>query len=166
MWIVEMLSTGGFSAILGGIMGIATKWQEQKILDSKQNHAVAMLNAQTDSALRLAEAEIEGDRVKGQLAVDKQDAKSFTESQKSTVIGDAIKSAIRPIITVALMYMVWDIYVKMDIIVGGIEGLPSQDVFDLHRTIILQVIALSGVCIGWWFGNRNSKGYDKVIGKL
>ena len=82
------------------------------------------------------------------------------------MIGDAIKSAIRPIITVALMYMVWDIYVKMDIIVGGIEGLPSQDVFDLHRTIILQVIALSGVCIGWWFGNRNSKGYDKVIGKL
>lgn len=166
MWIVEMLTTGGFSAILGGIMGIATKWQEQKILDSKQKHAVDMLNAQTDSSLRLAEAKIESAKVSGQLAVDKQDAESFTESQKSSAIGDAIKSAIRPLITVALMYIVWDMYVKMDIIVGGIEGLPAKDVFDLHRIIILQIIALSGVCIGWWFSNRNSKGYDKIIGKL
>jgi hypothetical protein len=165
MWILDIFASAGFGALLGGLFGWLNKREERATLNDKQSHQVAMLNAKTNAQLQLADKAVEASKVKGELLVDKEEAKAFTASQKTTSFGEAIKSLFRPLITCALLYVSYELVMKIDLLVGGLDSLPVKDLLALYKIVILQIFGLTGICVGWWFSTRTSKGYDKLIDK-
>ena len=165
MWILDIFASAGFGALTGGILGFLKSRQETKNLELKQSHEVAMLNAQTNAQIQLSDKQIESNKVKGVLAVDKEEAKSFTASQKTTSFGEAIKSLVRPLITGALLYVSYALVMKIDLLIGGMDSLPQIELIALYKIVILQIFGLTGICVGWWFSTRTSKGYEKLIHK-
>lgn len=165
MWILEIFASAGFGALVGGVFGWLNKREERATIKDKQAHDVAMLNAETNAQIQLADKYIEQDIVNGELALEKEEAKAFTVSQKTTGFGEAVKSIFRPLITCSLLYVSYQLVMKVDELVGGLESLPSKDLLGLYKIVILQIFGLTGVCVGWWFSTRTSKGYDKLIDK-
>lgn len=165
MWILDVFANAGFGALIGALFGWLNKREERATLKDKHTYQVAMLNAKTNAQLQLADIAVQASQVKGELAIDKEEAKSFTASQKTTGFGEAIKSIFRPMITCALLYVAYQLVMQIDSLVGGLDSLPTNELIALYRIVILQIFGLAGLCVGWWFSTRTSKGYDKLIDK-
>jgi hypothetical protein len=129
----------GVSAVVGGLFG----W----------------LNRREDRRTRKADQEFELRRIEAQSSVDikKADADAFVESQKSlSRVGDAIKSAVRPLITGWLLYMTWRIWEALEAITGGIESFSAQEAADLYKSTAVSIISLTTMAVSWWFASRPS----------
>jgi len=165
MWVLDLFASAGFGALTGGVLGFLKTRQETKNLELKQNHEVSMLKATTAANIQLADKQIESNKVKGELAIGKEEAIAFTYSQKTTSFGEAVKSLIRPLITGALLYVSYQLLVNINILVGGLESIPQKELLGLYKIVVLQIFGLTGICVGWWFATRTSKGYEKMMDK-
>ena len=164
--ILDILGSAGFGSLLGGVFGYLTKREERANMQMKFNHKVDMLEATTDSQIRLSEAKIEETRVAGELDIEKEETKAFTESQKSkTDFSEYVKSCVRPLILIILFYQTYRILSSLEEITGGLEVLPPSEVLDLYRIVVLSVTGLTATAVGWYFAARTSKQFDKIIGR-
>ncbi len=164
--ILDILGSAGFGSLLGGVFGYLTKREERANMQMKFNHEVDMLEATTDSQIRLSEAKIEETRVAGELDIEKEETKAFTESQKSkTDFSEYVKSCVRPLILIILFYQTYRILSSLEEITGGLEVLPPSEVLDLYRIVVLSVTGLTATAVGWYFAARTSKQFDKIIGR-
>lgn len=170
MWIMELLGSSVFGGLMGGVFGLLTKWQENKTLELKQNHEVNMLTAKTTAQLQLADKQIEGHKVEGELKVEATEAEAFKESQsdwrgKFGWIGASVKGVVRPAITVCMLYMTYNIVSGLDVLVGGLESIPEPELVALYKVVILQILGLTSTVVAWWYAARTSKSFDKLVGK-
>ncbi len=165
MWILELFGSAGFGALTGGIFGIFKSFQETRNLEIKQSHQVAMLTAQTDAQVRLADKQIEANKVQGELVVEEQEVKAFTVSQATSSFGHAVKSIIRPLITGCLLYVSYKLTMQLNTLVGGLNSIPAAELAAIYKVVILQIFGLTGMCVGWWFATRNSKDYNRLMDK-
>lgn len=136
---MTIMSSSGVGAITGGIFG----W----------------LNRREDRKMRQADQEFELKRLTAQSQVDVQtsEARAFEKSQKTvSAVGGAIKSAVRPIITGALLYMTYGILMELENITGGLGSLPADQIAKLYRDITLNIISLTATAVSWWFASRPS----------
>jgi len=46
---------------------------------------------------------------------------------------------------------------------GGLSRMPVADVVDLYRIMILSITGLTSVAVGWYFAQRTSKQFDKLL---
>ena len=165
MWVLDLFASAGFGALTGGVLGFLKTRQETKNLELKQNHEVNMLKATTAANIQLADKQIESNKVKGELAIGKEEAVAFTYSQKTTSFGEVVKSLIRPLITGALLYVSYQLLVNINILVGGLESIPQKELLGLYKIVVLQIFGLTGICVGFGFATRTSKGYEKMMDK-
>lgn len=165
MWVLDIFASAGFGSLLGGIFGFLNKREERANMKMKLDHEVLLITARTDAQIKLADKQIESSKVNGELAVEKEEVKAFTASQKTSTIGEAVKSAVRPLITFCLLYVSYQLTMSLNDLVGGLESIPAEELAALYKIVILQIFGLTGVCVGWWFATRNSKSYDKLIGR-
>lgn len=169
-FLLDFFSGGGTSAIAGGlgaITGIIGNWlvkrEERKtlIIQFDQQHKMAKLNG--EQQLQLASSERQTLSVKGNIAVESTEADAFKDSlavsAKSVGVGfvDGIRGLMRPLITVFLLVMCTLLAVNIHELVGGLESLSGDSIFQLYRDIILQLLFLTCTAVTWWFGSRPSK---------
>jgi len=132
--LATVLASSGAGSIIGGIFGLLGRKEERKAKE-------------VDYKFRLESA-----RVNGDIAVEIKDADAFYESQKTkSKFGDAIKSAVRPLITGLLLFMVYKVLIGLEAITGGIESLPYDEAVRLYRDIVLNIISLTATAVNWWF---------------
>jgi hypothetical protein len=100
---------------------------------------------------------LESMRLGGDIAIETADAEAFKESQKTlSKFGDAVKSAVRPLITGVLLWQTYVILTSLEVITGGIESLPADITVDLYRDIVLNIISLTATAVNWWFAARGT----------
>ncbi len=162
--ILDILGSAGFGTIIGGVFGFLGKREERKLLSEKNDHALNYMKAKTDAAIAVAKMGIEEARVAGAMVVEKIEAQAFSNSQKSSSpFSDAVKSFVRPVILGLLMYQTYKILSSLEVLTGGLAGVPSADVIALYKVVILSVTGLTSTAVGWYFATRSSKQFDKLL---
>jgi hypothetical protein len=123
-----------------------------------------MLQAKSDAATKVAQLTMDQAKIAGTLAVERVEAEAFQESQKaSSPISEVIKSMVRPIVLGLLMYQTYLIIQTLETLTGGLQGLESSEVLSLYRIIVLSVTGLTATAVGWYFAQRTSKQFDKLL---
>lgn len=136
---LAIMSSSGVGALAGGLFG----W----------------LNKREDRKTRKSDQAFELDRIRAQSSADTttSEARAFEESQKTlSRVADAIKAMVRPIITGALLWMVYRIMMQLETLTGGIQTFPAEMAIDLYREIVLNIICLASTAVSWWFASRPS----------
>jgi hypothetical protein len=177
--LLGVLTSGGFGAITGLIGGFMQKREQRKLLELSNAHDLAMANvdlqrdqAEREHALLVVEKNIEVARVEGEIAEDIRDADAFVESIRSadkpsgSHFMDAIKAAMRPLLTLLLMYITYDIYQQLNEIIGGLEKLDPKMVQELYVYVIHSIIFLTILAISWWFASRGEKAVAAIKGMI
>lgn len=137
--LATVLASSGAGSIIGGVFGLLGRKEERKAKE-------------VDHKFKL-----ESMRLGGNLAIEATDSQAFLESQKTlSRFGDAIKSAVRPLITGVLLWQVYIILTSLDAITGGLEALPADLAIDLYRDIVLNIISLTACAVNWWFAARGT----------
>lgn len=132
-------------SIVGGVFGWLNRKEDRKAAEAKYAHEANMITLQANATERKAEGE------------------AFSNSQISlSKVGDAIKSAFRPIITVVLLYTCNDIITSLDTITGGLSSLDSDKLINLYEVVVLNVMSLTATAVSWWFASRPT-GIQKLI---
>ena len=173
---LEILSLLG-SATGGGLLGIAGNFlkgkaeikgkkldyeherdlrkldmDELKIEASLKNQQIKLEN---DGELALAN--VEADRAKDVAASALRQA-SYNADKASYGGGivDKIRGIMRPMITIYLLVLMSYIAYQVDTIVGGVEELPSKDIWGLYENLINSIVFLATTAVTWWFGSRST----------
>jgi hypothetical protein len=134
-----ILASSGAGSIIGGVFGLLGRKEERKARES-------------DYQFKLDSARLGGD-----IAIESADARSFEESQKTkSKLGDALKSAFRPIITSFLLYQCYIILTSLEQVTGGMASLPPELASELYRDIVLNIISLTATAVNWWFAARGT----------
>jgi len=139
-----ILSSAGAGSIIGGVFGWLNRKEERKQRESDQKFELQRITSVANADQQTSEA------------------RAFEESQKTkSKFGDAIKSAVRPLITAILLYQTWIILTSLEEITGGLVNLPDGEALQLYREITLNIISLTSTSVSWWFASRpaNSSAY-------
>ena len=135
--LMTIMSSSGLGAIVGGVFGWLNRREDRKARRADQEYELKRISSQSN-------ADVKG-----------SEARAFTESQKTiSKFADAVKSAVRPVITGALLYMVWGILQELERMTGGITSLPATEAAALYRDITLNIISLTATAVSWWFASR------------
>jgi len=168
--ILSIMTSGGFGAVTGLIGGYLTKVENRKMKALDHAHEQSMgelsireLTLEHTQALELKDKEAMLAEVEGDIIVEGKEADAFVESikgqGKATGIGfvDAIRGLMRPLITVFLLWVVWQIYADVDALVGGLEAMPMIALAALYAEIVSSIIFLTTTAVAWWFASRGAK---------
>jgi len=135
--LMTIMSSSGVGAITGGIFGWLNRREDRKAQKDNQDFQIKMIGVQSTADIGASEA------------------RAFEESQKTlSKFGDAIKSAVRPLITGMLLYMVWGILQGLEDITGGLVSMDADTAAVLYRDITLNIISLTATAVSWWFASR------------
>lgn len=137
--LATILGSSGFGSVIGGVFGWLNRKEDRKDRESEREFKLSMVQANANASQQTSEA----------LA--------FEESQKTkSKFGDAVKSAVRPLITGALLWQTYIILTSLEAITGGLDSLPVAMTVDLYRDIVLNIISLTATAVSWWFASRPS----------
>lgn len=163
-FLLTLLGSSGFGAITGGVFGWLSKREERENIKIRYQHQIELIKAQSNAAIETAKLNNQTRQVVAQLEVEKEETRAFTASQATTSsFAEVLKSFIRPAILGVLMYQSYVIFQSLEKISGGLSTLPVEDIVDLYRIMILSVTGLTSVAVGWYFAQRTSKQFDKLL---
>lgn len=158
--LVELFSTGAAGGIVGGLFSWLNRKEGRKVLEMEladkrhqRDHALREIAAESQAQITLAETE-------GDIALGVEDVKTLRTSmaslaQKSGIwIVDLVRGLMRPLITSYLLLVSSYVAYQVAALVGGLEALSAAELMKLYRDIILQLFALTALCVSWWFGSR------------
>lgn len=134
-----IIASSGFGSVVGGIFGWLNRKEDRKDRESERQYQLSLLQAKANFEQQTSEA------------------RAFEQSQiTKSAFGDAVKSAVRPIITAALLYQTYVILISLEQLTGGLESLPVDMTVQLYRDIVLNIISLTAMSVSWWFASRPS----------
>ena len=137
--LATILASSGAGSLIGGVFGWLNRKEERK-------------QREIDHKFKLESMKLAGD-----VSVQLSEAQAFGDSQKTiSKFGDAVKSAVRPVITGILLYQTYVILTSLEAITGGIESLPYELALDLYRDVVLNIISLTATAVSWWFAARGT----------
>ncbi len=164
--------SGGVTGLLGAGLSAWVRSGEQK---RTQTHELAMREAdraemELEYNLRAAEAEQKADAataIATQQAVAEMDRaevdlrKASYRHDRATYgpglfgrIVDGIRGVVRPFVTAYVLMLVTYIAWVLVKVMGGVEGLPMEEVVRLFARVVDSILYLANVVIIWWFGER------------
>ena len=168
--ILGLFTSGGFGAITGLIGGWLAKREQRKLIELTNDHDYRMAEVdlkrdelQYDHALATIDKNIEQSEAEGVIATDVRAADAFVESVSNATkttgsrIGDALKSAVRPILTAFLLYISWTIYSNLDELVGGLKALDEEVIEQLFVYVVHSILFLTITAVSWWFASRGER---------
>ena len=178
--LVDLFATGGVANIFGAVSGLIGGWlakrEQRKLLELENSHERYMADVdlkrdqlQYDQALAIMDKKVEQAQVEGQIQDDIRTADAFVASHKPNPfnkIGNAIKSAVRPIITGILLWVTWQIYTETSALVGGLKGLDTVKLQELFVYIVHAIIFLTITAVSWWFASRGERAVKAIKGMM
>lgn len=166
MWL-DLIGSAGFGGLLGGVFGWLGKREENAGLKLTMAHEINLITAKTNASIQIAKMGVEEAIEAGKLAVDKMEAEAFNTSMvTSNKYSEFMKSFIRPVILALLLYQTWAIITTLEELTGGLKGLGADEVLALYRLVVLSVTGLTATAVGWYFGARSSKQFDKLLDQM
>ena len=163
-FLFDIFSSAGFGTLLGGVFGWLGKREERENLKLKMEHERAMIEARTKSQVQIAQAQIEQAKVAGELAVDQVEATAFAKSQQSiSAFAEVLKSLVRPVVLGLLLWQTYIIHQNIDKIVDGLTSLTESEVLGIYKMMVLSILSLTSTAVGWYFAQRTSKQFDKLL---
>ena len=156
--ILQILGSGAFGSLIGGITTYFTRKEERAMLAEKNRHDESMLGLQNQQALALADKAMAKVQVEGEQVVNRIEADAFVESQKATgvPVSELLKSWVRTFIVVYLMALATVLTLKVGRLVGGLDSLDPKILVPLYADIIAQVFFLVNLGVSWYFGSRGT----------
>ena len=160
--LTALLSSSGLGAILGVAGSWLTKAEERKLLKEKNTHDQAMARLSMEELKLEGEQQLQIVQAEGEIAADVAAGEAFAESMKEQQMTygirfvDAIRGLMRPIITIYLLGVATWLTINVHTLVGGLEGMPQNDVMALYTEIIAAILFLTTPAVTWWFGSRPS----------
>jgi hypothetical protein len=174
----ETIAAGLGSILGGGLTGLIgaglTSWTELKKQDSLFRHDEKM--AELDQAMtkleiqgRLKVAETESQALQ-EIAASDVLQKSFDADRAQYATGrtaanskwfvwvDVIRGLVRPTLTIYMMLVVTLIYLQIMYLVGGIEGMTTNQATGMLAGIIDSLLYITTTIVLWWFGSRTKGG--------
>lgn len=73
------------------------------------------------------------------------------------VIVDALRGAVRPLLTVYLCVITTMTYLDARSLLEGTKTYTADQAFELTKLIVWTVLYLTTTCVLWWFGTRNKQ---------
>ena len=175
MWLVDLFATGGFGTIVGLVGSYMTKREERlskeiEIKGQKQLAELRLKEQEQEQAHELGMADKAQKRVEteGALKIGEVEAGAFVASvaDANRNVGikfvDGIRGLMRPAITLYLLIIATVLAWKLNKLVGGLNGLPVDEVYALYKSVIQQIIFLTATAVTWWFGSRPTQQPRKV----
>lgn len=173
---------GGATGLLGVLLQRYFDLQTKK-LDADTAYKTVQLQIQLrDKDIELARVSAEGQKevaqVQGDSAVEVEAQKAFAQSvvadrgsilDSEAVRGDRwsvrilvvlefVRGVVRPILTVALLWMSWKLYLQTDEILRTAGSGLSVEILQSQMLLIVStVLYLATTVICWWFGVRNAQ---------
>jgi len=168
--ILGIASSSGLGAVVGLVGSFLAKREQRKLDEMNNTHELSMSKldmerdaAESTQALAMADKQIEQSQAEAEIASEVSAGEAFTASQqlagqKSGVAWvDALRSLMRPLITIYLLMVVTYITYNIHQILNGVESIPLADLYALYSHIINQTVFLAVTAVLWWFGSRGSK---------
>lgn len=160
--------SGGATGLLGSALTMFGEMRKQKMV---QAHEAEMERLAQASMKLEASLELERARTEAQAAQDIEAAKAFTASydhdKRAYLTGklgtfgrgamgtvDFLRGIVRPVVTFAMIWMVYKVYSRVDAIIGGLEALPKDELVSIYNQIVLAIIYIGVTVVLWWFGTR------------
>lgn len=157
--ILSILGSSAFGTALGSFFQWLNRKEERASLVEKNRHDEAMQGLANQQAIALADKGIEAAKEAGKTLVDQEEAKSFTESQKPSVLSafsEALKSWVRAIIVAYLLALCTYLAVEINALVGGLPSIPTAELTSMYRDIIAQSFTLLSFAVGWYYAARGT----------
>lgn len=157
--ILSILGSSAFGTALGSFFQWLNRKEERASLAEKNRHDEAMQTLANSQAIALADKGIEAAKEAGKTAVEQEEAKGFTESQKPSVISafsEALKSWVRAIIVAYLLALCTYLAVEINSLVGGLSSIPVDQLTEMYREIIAQSFTLLSFAVGWYYAARGT----------
>ncbi|WP_216825136.1 hypothetical protein [Agarilytica rhodophyticola] len=167
--LISLFTSTGAGGLIGMVGSWLTKREERKNLQLKYQHEVAMANirkeemqAEAAHELAMADKAMERAQVEGDIAIGEAELTAFNTSLKQQGVStgvkfvDALRGAMRPLITIYLLIIASYITYKINTLVGGFDSLEQGDLLNTYKDIIQQVLFLTATAVTWWFGSRPS----------
>ena len=165
--LMTIFTSSGLGAITGLVGSYLTKIEERKA--AKQRHEFDLKMAEiriqetqleTQHELSMADKEFERAESEGKIAIETAEVAAFTESIKSQSVStgngfvDAVRGAMRPIITIFLLAVSTYIIIRVGKILGGIENMDRTYLAEMYKAVISDFLFLTVTSVTWWFGSR------------
>jgi hypothetical protein len=167
--ILGIASSSGLGAIVGLFGSYLTKRENRKAAELNNIHEkdMAIIDLQRDAAesaqaLQMADKKIEQAQAEAEIASEVSAGVAFNTSQlianKPSGVAwvDALRSLMRPLITIYLLVIVTFIAYNLHKLLGGLETLEKASLFGLYTHIINQAVFLTVTAVLWWFGSRGT----------
>ena len=160
-WLITTLGSSAFNGLVGFVGSWVSKREERKALADEYDFKIAAKKLELEEAesersheLQMADKQMERAQVEGDIKIEHAEVGAFTESQKTVGTLQGALRLVRPIITFYLLGMTTILAV---IIWNKTDGLSQFDPIELKgmmMMILQQVLSLTSMCVGWWFGSR------------
>lgn len=165
--IVDLFTGGAAGGLLGLLGTYLTRIEERKVAQLKFTHEEKMgelrlkeVEGERNHALALQDKKIEQAEVEGKIRIDEATvagwASTLVDEASKSKFGAMVKATIRPIITMYLLGVSTYLAVNIWAITKGLEGLEHEELLDILRQILAQILFLTTTCVTWWFGARPS----------
>jgi len=174
---VASIFGGGLTGLLGTVIAkvadFKTKKLEMEMANQRFSHEVEMKKTEMQMAAAEAAARIEVTKIDAQgktdvadaaslkAAIDAEDQPRLSDPSKITsrqewlfVIVDAVKTMVRPGLTIYLCVLATMMYIQARSLMGS--AMAPADAAALLREIVNTVLYLTTTCVLFWFGSRNS----------
>jgi hypothetical protein len=168
--ILGLASSSGLGVIAGLVGSFLAKREERKVLELSNAHEtnMATIDMERDSRdqahdIQMADKQMDMAAQEGEIAADVAELGNIGETIKAqsklsgNVVVDGILRFVRPFITFYLLVVLSIIGYQLHKLTGGLESLPTDDVFELYQYLIHQIIFLTVTAVTWWFGSRGAQ---------
>ena len=161
-------TVGSVVGLLGGFVNRKLDLQAKK-LDNEDKaqaraHELDKLKAEKEYLLQEAAAQVQLATIEGEAKTEVAGYAAMGESYKfaapTSADGwvDKVSKVIRPLITVFMVWFVYDMYAEIDTLMAQTQiAHDSVTVVKAWVMIIEFVLFQAGVVIGWWFAMRPGK---------
>ena len=161
--LLALLSSSGVGSIvglLGGLLNrgidLKAKAMDQKFELDKIDKQKGFLELEIQGKTKVAEIEGEtAETVAGYTAMTASYGFAATTSSDGWV--DKASKFVRPALTLAFFIFTCYIFYQIHLLVGKVEAVPKDELFELYKEIIQWFFFQAGVAIGWWFAMRPGK---------
>ncbi len=168
-WITDLVTnavSGGLTGLLGTVFSGLMMWKEnadKRAFEIEMRKMdISERKAEAEITLKQIEAESEAARVQGELTAftaslnsDRASYSVGTDKHLALVIVDVVRGLIRPVLTVALVWVMT--VVTFDVIEasGGYEDFISREGSQVGSELIGALIYMTTTAVLWWYGARS-----------
>lgn len=134
---------------------LAVRKQDLEIMDREWRGRVEV--AQTEGATAVSVADANAFAKSFQMEPKQySDSSKLTPRQQWVMVGlDALRGAIRPLLTVYLCLLTTLVWFQVRSVLGQTQGMDVAAAMEVWKMVVGQILYLTTTCTLWWFGTRN-----------